>query len=136
LPELLFKNRKLSSYVTHLHKKSCLNEGKGFFLKKRLSYSPCYRNPTFFLRFHFVFNRMACYRLTALFLFILLVLKIQGQKVIQLSLTKSRRLNKILNQRSSVHYAKMYNDEGSQYLVRVGIGNPIQNFTVALDTGR
>ncbi|KAG0766832.1 hypothetical protein G6F32_006578 [Rhizopus arrhizus] len=29
----------------------------------------------------------------------------------------------------------MYNDEGSQYLVRVGIGNPIQNFTVALDTG-
>lgn len=122
--------------MTHLHKKSCLNEGKGFFLKKRLSYSPCYRNPIFFLHFHFVFNRMACYRLTALFLFILLVLKIQGQKVIQLSLTKSRRLNKILNQRSSVHYAKMYNDEGSQYLVRVGIGNPIQNFTVALDTGR
>lgn len=79
---------------------------------------------------------MSCYKLTALFLFILLVLKIQGQKVIQLSLTKNKGLNKILNQRSSVHHAKMYNDEGSQYLVRVGIGNPIQNFTVALDTGR
>lgn len=32
--------------------------------------------------------------------------------------------------------AQLYNDEGSEYLVRVGIGTPPQNFTVALDTGR
>ncbi|KAJ8658562.1 hypothetical protein O0I10_005602 [Lichtheimia ornata] len=31
--------------------------------------------------------------------------------------------------------AQLYNDEGSEYLVRVGIGTPPQNFTVALDTG-
>ena len=32
--------------------------------------------------------------------------------------------------------AQLYNDEGSEYLVRVSIGTPPQNFTVALDTGR
>ncbi|KAI7887375.1 acid protease [Lichtheimia hyalospora FSU 10163] len=31
--------------------------------------------------------------------------------------------------------AQLYNDEGSEYLVRVSIGTPPQNFTVALDTG-
>ena len=30
----------------------------------------------------------------------------------------------------------LYNDGGSQYLVDVGIGTPLQNFTVTLDTGR
>ena len=30
----------------------------------------------------------------------------------------------------------LYNDQGSQYLVSVGIGTPPQNFTVTLDTGR
>ncbi|KAI9313938.1 aspartic peptidase domain-containing protein [Dichotomocladium elegans] len=31
--------------------------------------------------------------------------------------------------------AKLYNDEGSEYLIRIGIGTPPQEFTVALDTG-
>ncbi|ORX54614.1 Asp-domain-containing protein [Hesseltinella vesiculosa] len=31
--------------------------------------------------------------------------------------------------------APLYNDQGSQYLITVGIGSPAQNFTVALDTG-
>ena len=30
----------------------------------------------------------------------------------------------------------LYNDQGSQYLIQVGIGTPSQNFTVTLDTGR
>lgn len=32
--------------------------------------------------------------------------------------------------------SSLYNDEGSQYLIQVGIGTPAQNFTVTLDTGR
>ncbi|KAI9320501.1 aspartic peptidase domain-containing protein [Dichotomocladium elegans] len=31
--------------------------------------------------------------------------------------------------------SKLYNDQGSQYLIEVGIGTPPQNFTVTLDTG-
>lgn len=30
----------------------------------------------------------------------------------------------------------LYNDQGSQYLVEVGVGTPAQNFTVTFDTGR
>ncbi|ORY98755.1 aspartic peptidase domain-containing protein [Syncephalastrum racemosum] len=33
------------------------------------------------------------------------------------------------------HSAKLYNDQGSQYLVQVGVGSPAQDFTVTLDTG-
>lgn len=32
--------------------------------------------------------------------------------------------------------APLYNDQGSQYLIQVGIGSPAQTFTVTLDTGR
>ncbi|KAI8370631.1 aspartic peptidase domain-containing protein [Radiomyces spectabilis] len=31
--------------------------------------------------------------------------------------------------------AQLYNDQGSQYLVQIGVGTPPQNFTVTLDTG-
>ncbi|KAI8149029.1 aspartic peptidase domain-containing protein [Fennellomyces sp. T-0311] len=31
--------------------------------------------------------------------------------------------------------SRLYNDEGSEYLIRVGVGSPPQNFTLALDTG-
>lgn len=41
-----------------------------------------------------------------------------------------------LNKRSEVHHAKLYNNDGSEYLVNIGIGTPIQNFSVSLDTGR
>lgn len=55
---------------------------------------------------------------------------------IELRLTKNRIDDKRLHHRSYEHYAKLYNDEGSQYLVNISIGNPKQDFTVALDTGR
>lgn len=32
--------------------------------------------------------------------------------------------------------ATLYNDQGSQYLVEVGVGTPAQQFTVTFDTGR
>lgn len=31
--------------------------------------------------------------------------------------------------------AALYNDDGSQYLIEIGVGTPAQNFTVTLDTG-
>jgi hypothetical protein len=34
------------------------------------------------------------------------------------------------------YMTSLYNDLGSQYLINIGIGTPVQNFTVTLDTGR
>ncbi|KAI8882875.1 acid protease [Backusella circina FSU 941] len=34
-----------------------------------------------------------------------------------------------------IHKANLYNDDGSEYLIQIGIGTPPQNFTVSLDTG-
>jgi hypothetical protein len=34
------------------------------------------------------------------------------------------------------YQAALYNDQGSQYLINVGIGTPNQTFAVTLDTGR
>lgn len=48
-------------------------------------------------------------------------------------LTARRHRN--LQKRDPFH-TSLYNDEGSQYLVQVGIGTPAQNFIVTLDTGR
>ncbi|KAI8339324.1 aspartic peptidase domain-containing protein [Blakeslea trispora] len=45
-------------------------------------------------------------------------------------ITKRQELNKRAD-----YKAPLYNDQGSQYLVEVGIGTPPQNFTVTLDTG-
>lgn len=39
-------------------------------------------------------------------------------------------------QKRAQHYTPLFNDEGSEYLVNIGIGTPIQNFTLSLDTGR
>ncbi|KAI9268596.1 aspartic peptidase domain-containing protein [Helicostylum pulchrum] len=38
-------------------------------------------------------------------------------------------------QKRAQHYTPLFNDEGSEYLVNIGIGTPIQNFTLSLDTG-
>ncbi|ORY98754.1 aspartic peptidase domain-containing protein [Syncephalastrum racemosum] len=64
----------------------------------------------------------------------------QQQETKTISLPIQKQSRKIRHQRSAFrkrdgHPAKLYNDEGSEYLITVGIGTPPQNFTVALDTG-
>ncbi|KAI8344849.1 aspartic peptidase domain-containing protein [Chlamydoabsidia padenii] len=46
------------------------------------------------------------------------------------SLSKKRSLDK-----RDPFQAALYNDDGSQYLIEIGVGSPAQNFTVTLDTG-
>lgn len=70
----------------------------------------------------------------------------QEENLLRLPLIRAMRSDDILNaaRRKHVHRfekreelsMKLYNDQGSQYLVQVGIGTPPQNFTVTLDTGR
>ena len=66
-----------------------------------------------------------------------------SSSVIRLPLRKSaKNLDVITAQRKrsiekrDPFEATLYNDGGSQYLVDVGIGTPLQKFTVTLDTGR
>ncbi|KAI8390987.1 aspartic peptidase domain-containing protein [Radiomyces spectabilis] len=49
-------------------------------------------------------------------------------------LTARQRRSNTLNKRDPFQ-TSLYNDEGSQYLIQVGVGTPPQNFTVTLDTG-
>ncbi|CEG77258.1 hypothetical protein RMATCC62417_12044 [Rhizopus microsporus] len=76
---------------------------------------------------------MIHYRLLVLCITIVFTLTGHAENI-ELRLTKNRISDK-LHHRSYEHYAKLYNDEGSQYLVNISIGNPKQDFTVALDTG-
>lgn len=65
----------------------------------------------------------------------------QEHKTRTISLPIQKQSHQIWHRRTALekrdgHPAKLYNDEGSEYLITVGIGTPPQNFTVALDTGR
>ncbi|KAI8089826.1 aspartic peptidase domain-containing protein [Halteromyces radiatus] len=51
-----------------------------------------------------------------------------------LSLTLANRRKRSLEKRDPFQ-APLYNDDGSQYLIQIGVGSPAQNFTVTLDTG-
>lgn len=57
------------------------------------------------------------------------------EEVITLPIVKQQRRNH-LEKRTVTHYAQLFNDHGSEYLINIGIGTPIQNFTLSLDTGR
>lgn len=59
-------------------------------------------------------------------------------KTIRLPITKRQQSCKLQRRDVSVtnYRAQLFNDDGSEYLIRIGIGTPPQNFTVALDTGR
>lgn len=56
------------------------------------------------------------------------------EEVITLPIVKQQRRNH-LEKRTVTHYAQLFNDHGSEYLINIGIGTPIQNFTLSLDTG-
>lgn len=70
----------------------------------------------------------------------------EKENLLRLPLIRTMRSDDILNTARWKHVhrfgkrqeysTKLYNDQGSQYLVQVGIGTPPQNFTVTLDTGR
>ncbi|KAI8967350.1 aspartic peptidase domain-containing protein [Mycotypha africana] len=47
----------------------------------------------------------------------------------------NRRAEDYLDKRDQQYKAPLYNDQGSQYLIQVGVGTPPQNFAVTLDTG-
>lgn len=56
--------------------------------------------------------------------------------MINLPITKRYKGLKNGLQERGLHQATLFNDQGSEYLITIGIGTPIQNFTVSLDTGR
>jgi hypothetical protein len=62
----------------------------------------------------------------------------QQGNVLEVARKRYQRLNEHLklNKRADPSNAALYNDQGSQYLIEVGIGTPPQNFAVTLDTGR
>lgn len=58
-----------------------------------------------------------------------------GASMINLPISKQyKQVNGL--QKRVLHHATLFNDQGSEYLITIGIGTPIQNFTVSLDTGR
>ncbi|KAI7889465.1 aspartic peptidase domain-containing protein [Mucor mucedo] len=53
-----------------------------------------------------------------------------------ISLPITKRYNTLNGvQKRGLHQATLFNDQGSEYLITIGIGTPIQNFTLSLDTG-
>lgn len=60
-----------------------------------------------------------------------------SREIITLPIVKQQQQRRNhLHKRSVTHYAQLFNDHGSEYLINIGIGTPIQNFTLSLDTGR
>ncbi|KAF7732549.1 hypothetical protein EC973_003296 [Apophysomyces ossiformis] len=67
------------------------------------------------------------------FIVVLLVLDCSIATFIRLPLSHVKSSRRV---RRDVSYAdRLYNDDGSEYLINIGIGTPAQNFTVAVDTG-
>ncbi|KAI8052661.1 aspartic peptidase domain-containing protein [Thamnidium elegans] len=64
---------------------------------------------------------------------ILLFAYVNASSII-LPITKRHQPINALRKRAQ-HYTPLFNDAGSEYLVTIGIGTPIQNFTLSLDTG-
>lgn len=67
----------------------------------------------------------------------------ENNNVLRLPIMRKQRTTDMLTTRRQRNLQKrdpfqtsLYNDEGSQYLVQVGIGTPSQDFIVTLDTGR
>jgi hypothetical protein len=113
-----------------------------FFLQKKSdNYPSCF----FFVSVLFSMNRYHKKALIWLFsLFILTgnTLPFEYQsRTIRLPITKlyhtSHKQNTLFHRSANhIHKASLYNDDGSEYLVQIGVGTPPQNFTVSLDTGR
>ncbi|CEP10766.1 hypothetical protein [Parasitella parasitica] len=70
-----------------------------------------------------------------IYLFIITPAQTNGN-TITLPVEKKYRHNQVkIQKRAATHNIQLYNNEGFEYLVNIGIGTPAQNFTVSLDTG-
>lgn len=61
---------------------------------------------------------------------------ITQSSVVRLPLIRRQHPSSRLRKRADSFSAQLYNEQGSEYLVKVAIGTPPQEFTVTLDTGR
>lgn len=116
---------------------SYLNEG---FDKKKFSIYKCnrIRKSNFLLHFHGIHPVYILMMIKVVILFIYLFIISPAQAngtTISLPLEKINHQAK-LQKRQATHKLQLYNNEGTEYLINIGIGTPIQNFTVSLDTGR
>ncbi|KAL0137870.1 aspartic peptidase domain-containing protein [Mucor lusitanicus] len=74
-------------------------------------------------------------KLILLFIYLFIIAPAQADgDTISLPIEKSNQLNR-LQKRSAAHSLQLYNNQGAEYLINIGIGTPVQNFTVSLDTG-
>lgn len=72
---------------------------------------------------------------------LLLCITFTEENNIILPVTKRKKIINISNGSGNKrdvesHQAALFNDDGSEYLINIGIGTPMQNFTLSLDTGR
>lgn len=75
-------------------------------------------------------------KLILLFIYLFIVTPAQANgETISLPIEKTNQVKR-LQKRSAAHSLRLYNNDGAEYLINIGIGTPIQNFTVSLDTGR
>lgn len=115
---------------------SYLNEG----FDKKISIYKCnrIRKSSFLLHFHGIHPMCILMMIKVVILFIYLFIISPAQAngtTISLPLEKINHQAK-LQKRQATHKLQLYNNEGTEYLINIGIGTPIQNFTVSLDTGR
>ncbi|OBZ82784.1 Gastricsin [Choanephora cucurbitarum] len=58
-----------------------------------------------------------------------------SENTIQLAINKRiKKLNHYLK-RKNIYQTQLFNNDGSEYLINIGVGTPVQNFIVSLDTG-
>lgn len=75
-------------------------------------------------------------KLILLFIYLFIIAPAQTNgNTISLPIEKANQVKR-LQKRSAAHSLQLYNNNGAEYLINIGIGTPIQNFTVSLDTGR
>ncbi|KAI8339325.1 aspartic peptidase domain-containing protein [Blakeslea trispora] len=70
------------------------------------------------------------------FLLLIVCVLVSSEKSIKLSISKefNKRSNHYVK-RKNIYQTQLFNNDGSEYLINVGVGTPIQNFIVSLDTG-
>lgn len=61
---------------------------------------------------------------------------VEEPKLLRVPLKRRTKPLHQLLQRRDVFSSKLYNDQGSLYLIPISIGTPPQTFHLALDTGR